>query len=143
MRHGMLGASFLLFSAAAAAQPAPAPQVPPNVQRVMADPATADRLADAIEALSGVFLDLPVGKVRAAVEGRKPTAADKRATLGSESGMSERELKARIAAARPVIHQSMKVLSEALPGMIAGLAQAQQSLERAAANMPDPNYPKR
>jgi hypothetical protein len=37
----------------------------------------------------------------------------------------------------------MKALSDALPAMMQGLAQAQKALERAAANMPDPNYPKR
>jgi hypothetical protein len=48
-----------------------------------------------------------------------------------------------MAEARPMIQQSMKALADALPSMMQGLAQAQQSLERAAANMPDPTYPKR
>jgi hypothetical protein len=37
----------------------------------------------------------------------------------------------------------MKALAEALPSMMQGLEQAQKSLERAAANMPQPGYPKR
>jgi hypothetical protein len=34
-------------------------------------------------------------------------------------------------------------MSRALPQMMQGLAQAQQALERAVANMPDPTYPRR
>ena len=37
----------------------------------------------------------------------------------------------------------MNALSSALPGMIRGVEQMQQSLDRATANMPDPTYPKR
>jgi len=37
----------------------------------------------------------------------------------------------------------MKAMADAWPGMMQGLQQAQRSLERAAANMPDPTYPKR
>jgi len=109
----------------------------------MADPATVDRLADAMQAMSKVFLDMPVGNVEAALEGRRPTSADRRRTVASETRMNERQLRERIAAAKPLLQQSMKAMSDALPSMIQGLAQAQQSLERAAANMPDPNYPKR
>ena len=34
-------------------------------------------------------------------------------------------------------------LNQALPAMMQGLNQAQQALERAVANMPDPTYPRR
>jgi len=43
----------------------------------------------------------------------------------------------------PQIAQSMKAFQKALPEMMGSLKQAQKSLERVTANMPDPNYPKR
>lgn len=139
MRIILLAVSLLLSAAPAAAQPVAAPEV----QQALANPATVDQLSNVLESLSGALLNLPVGEVRAAVEGRRPTAADKGATVGSETGLSEDQLRAGIAAAKPSIRQSMKVLSDALPGILQGMAQAQRSIERAAANMPDPNYPKR
>jgi hypothetical protein len=48
-----------------------------------------------------------------------------------------------MAQAKPMIQQSMTAMSQALPGIMKGLQQAGQALERAAANMPDPTYPKR
>lgn len=139
IRFSALVALLLAYPAVAQQAPAPAPAIPPE----FADPANADRLANAMQALSKVFLDLPVGEVRAALEGRQPTAADRKATVRSETKMTEQQLRARISAAKPMLQQSMKALTDALPGMMQGFAQAQQSLERAAANMPDPNYPKR
>jgi len=67
------------------ATPAPAQQAKPTaeVQRVLSDPATADRLANVMQALSQAFLDLPVGSVEAAVEGRPPTTADRTNVAGS------------------------------------------------------------
>ena len=121
------------------ALPQPAPQLPPQ----FADPATADRLANAMQAMSKAFLDLPVGEVEAALEGRPATAADHHRTIRSETGMNDGQLRAQIAATRPMIRQSINAMNAALPGVMQGLAQAQQSLQRAIANMPDPNYPKR
>lgn len=126
---------------AQAPAPAPAPQAQLPLQ--LNDPATADRLAGAMQALSKVFLNLPVGEVQAALEGRKPTAADRRRTVRSETGMTEAQLRAQIAASKPMLEQGMKALSHALPAMMQGLTQAEQSLDRAVANMPDPTYPKR
>jgi hypothetical protein len=136
----------LLISAtpALAQEPAaPASASPVEVPRELTDPATANKLANAMQALSKAFLDLPIGDVQAAMEGRKPTAAEKKMTLRRADPNLERDLKRQMAEARPMIQQSMKALADALPSMMQGLAQAQQSLERAAANMPDPTYPKR
>jgi hypothetical protein len=135
----------LLISAtpALAQEPVAAPASPVDVPRELTDPATTEKLADAMQALSKAFLDLPVGEVQAAVEGRKPTAAEKKMTLRRADPNLERNLKRQMAEAKPMIEQSMKALADALPSMMQGLQQAQQSLERAAANMPDPTYPKR
>ena len=125
--------------AAAAPQQQPQPQVPPQ----LSDPAMVDRLAGTMQAMSRAFLDLPVGEIEAAVEGRPPTPADRNRTLRSENPNLDREVQAQIAQARPMIRQSMKAISDALPAVMKSLHEARESIERAAANMPDPNYPKR
>ena len=133
-----------LCAAPALAQAAPpaspnAIELPPQ----LATPATADRVADTMQALSQAFLDLPVGQLQAAIEGRKPTSADRHRTVGSETGLKAHDLQQRIAAAKPQIEQSIKALNEALPEVTANLQQAQRAVARAIANMPDPNYPRR
>jgi hypothetical protein len=133
----------LLFSATPALAQAPAPQVPPQ----LTDPAIADKLANVAQALSKAVLDLPVGEVQAAIERRKPTAGDRKLTVRDlgrrEDPNFERNLRQQMAQAKPMVEQSMKALADALPSMMQGLQQAQKSLERAAANMPQPGYPKR
>src|SRR5438270_12298478 len=140
MQSTILAFPFLLTAAAASAQPAP---VAPQVQRVLADPATAERLTNVMQSLSKALLEVRVGDVQAALEGRKPNAADHRRTIASETGMSDAELRARIAAAKPAMEQSIRALNQALPAVLGGVQQAQEAIDRAAANMPDPNYPKR
>ena len=133
-----------LVAAPVCAQTAPpaepnAIEIPPE----LTDPAAGDRLADAMQSLSDAFLSLKVGEVQAALEGRQATHADRRRTIASESGMNSRELRGRIAAAKPMIAQSVRAVQQSLPAMMRSLAEVQKSLERAVANMPDPNYPKR
>jgi hypothetical protein len=48
-----------------------------------------------------------------------------------------------MAAVGPMVQQSMAAVNQALPEMMRSLHDAKKSLERAVANMPDPNYPKR
>jgi len=55
----------------------------------------------------------------------------------------ERNLQQQVANAKPMIDQGMKALASALPAMMQGMEQAEKAMERAAANMPDPTYPKR
>ena len=143
MRKILLLLPFLGFAAPAIAQPAPAPQLPPE----LTDPATADRLADAMQGLSQALLDLRVGEVRAALEGRQASPAEKRMTVRDMARRDDpnfdRHVQQDIANVRPLVRQSMTAVNQALPAMMQGLAQAQQALERAVANMPDPTYPRR
>ncbi len=144
MRTSLIVLPLALFAGPALAQ-TPAPPAPPpqEVQRVLSDPAMVDRLAGTMQAMSRAFLDLPVGEIEAAVEGRPPTPADRNRTLRSEDPNLDRAVQTQIAQARPMIRQSMKALSDALPAVMKSLHEARESIERAAANMPDPNYPKR
>ena len=135
----------LLCASPALAEPAApaAPSAADEVQRAFNDPAMADRLANLMQAMSKTFLDLRVGEVRAAVEGRKPTAAEKKLTVREMGKIDGKDLQRRIAEAKPQIQSSMKALSDALPAMMKSMDEAGKALDRAAANMPDPTYPKR
>ena len=143
MRRTLFLLPLVGFAAPALAQPVPPPQLPPE----LTDPRTADRLADAMQGLSQAFLDLRVGEVRAALEGRQASPAEKRMTVRDMARRDDpdfdRHMRQDMANVRPMVHQSMNAVSQALPQMMQGLAQAQQALERAVANLPDPTYPRR
>ena len=143
MRKILVLLPLLGFAAPAMAQPAPRPQLPPE----LTDPATADRLADAVQGLSQALLDLRVGEVRAALEGRPPSPGERNMTVRDMARRDDpnfdRHVQRDIANVRPMMRQSMNALNQALPQMMQGLNQAQQALERAVANMPDPTYPRR
>ena len=131
----------LIASPALAQKPALSESVP--LPPELTDMRWADRLTDALAAMSWAFLDMPVGVVEAAIQGREATAADKRRTVRSETNMSEREIRQQIEAARPAMQAGIKAMAAALPAMMEGLSKAQEELDRAAANMPRPDYPKR
>ncbi len=139
MRACLLVAPLALISAPAAAQSA---AEVPEIPKEMFHPQLTDRLVDALQVLSKTMLDMPIGEVQAAIEGREPTAADKRRTVRSETRMSERQLSQQIDAARPQMKAAMKAMSAALPAMMKGMAEAGRELEKATANMPQPGYPK-
>jgi hypothetical protein len=138
MRKALILLPLVACATPALAQPATI-QLPPE----LTDPATADRLTDAMQALTKVMLDLKVGEVQAALEGRQPTAAEKKLTVRDLGKIDDQQLQRRVAEVKPQIRQSLKAFQKALPEMMQSFEQAQKSLERATANLPDPNYPKR
>jgi len=137
----------LVCTTPAIAQSAPPQAAFAEAERVLADPSTADRLTNVVQALSNAVLDLPVGQIQAAVEGRPATPADRNTTVRDIARRDDpdfdRDLQRKVAQAGPAVRQSMKAMSQALPEMMQGLQHAQKALERAAANMPDPDYPVR
>jgi hypothetical protein len=144
MRKSLILLPILLGATPVPAQPPASSQaLPPQ----LLDPRMAGRLADTMQAMSQAFLNLPVGEVQAALEGREPTPAEKKITvrdLGRRDDPNfDRNFHQQIAQARPMIEHSMKALNEALPAMKKALDEAEGALERATANMPDPTYPKR
>ncbi len=146
MSTRLIALPLVLCASPALAQTAPPP--PPSVeaqeiQRVLNDPAMVERMTNVMQALSKAFLDMPVGGIEAAVEGRQATPAERRRRVRDIEPGIGRDVQAQVAQAKPMVQQSMKALSDSLPSMMNGLKQVQESLERAAANMPDPTYPKR
>ena len=148
MRTGplLLPLSLSLCAAPALAQSV-APAAPAEPKVIHVSPETADRLADSMQSLSQALLDMKVGGVRAALEGREPTRAERNLTvrdLGRRDDRDfDRRLEQQIAAAKPQMEQTIRALNEALPQITEDLQRARKSLERAMANMPDPNYPRR
>jgi hypothetical protein len=145
MRKSLILLVALLSSTPALAQPAAPESI--QIPRELTDPATGERLAGTMQALSKALLDVRVGELKAAAEGREATSAEKRMTVRDMARRQdpnfERNLQRQIAQSGPMIRQGMKAMSDALPAMMQGLEQAQKALERAAANMPDPTYPRR
>lgn len=151
MRSSLVLLAISLCAAPAVAQTA-APEARADNQAIqlppqLADPATADRLANAIQSMSQALLDLKVGRLQAALEGRETTPADRKLTIRDlarrDDPAFEKRLQQQIDQARPKIERSMRALNEALPEVTEDLQRAQRSIERAIANMPDPNYPRR
>jgi len=139
--HFALPLAALVTPTVAAA--APAPEETAEIQRQLTDPKWADRLTDAMLAMSKALMTMPVGEVEAAVQGRQPTVADKRRTVESETGMSEQQLRRQIEDSRPAMEAGMKAMAAALPAIMKGFSDAQRELEKASANVPRPDYPKR
>ena len=141
MRNVLALIPLTILATPAIAQPAPPPalQVPPQ----LTDPRTLDKVTNAMQVVSQALMDMPVGNIEAALEGRPATPADRNRRIRDIEPGLDRDVQMQIAQARPMIRQSARALSDALPQMMQGIQQVQQSLERAAANMPDPNYPKR
>ena len=144
MRAALIALPIAILAMPSVAAAAPAPQAEAaHIQQVLRDPNWADRMTETMVALSKPFMTLPVGEVEAAVRGRQPTEADRRRTVQSETGMSEQELQQKIEASRPRMEASMNALADAIPAIMKGLTDAQHEMEKATANMPRPDYPRR
>jgi hypothetical protein len=143
MRKILIFFPLLLCARPAFAQETASPQLPPE----LTDPATAQRLANTMQALSNALLNVRLGGVKAALEGREATPQEKNLTVRDMARRKDpnfdRDLQRQVAQAGPTMQRSMKALNQALPSVMQGLADAQQSIERAVANMPDPTYPRR
>ena len=101
------------------AAPAIAQQVPAQPHSFQLPPDTAERVTDALQSMSKAMQDL------------------------SHDPAKTRDIQRQIAEAKPQIEQGIKALNQALPEITADLQHAQKALERAMANMPDPNYPRK
>jgi hypothetical protein len=85
--------------------------------------------------------------MRAALEGREATARERNETVGDvvrrKDPNFDRDVTRQMATVGPQIQRSLRALNQALPEIMRGLGDAQQALDRATANLPDPSYPKR
>ena len=134
----------LLLAATPATAAPEAPEAPQQIPSELSDPAMADKLTRALGPRTRALLDLPVGELEAAIEGRTPTDADRRRRVRDEIGPDgERALASQVARAGPQMQAMQKALVASLPALMGALKGVEQELERATANLPDPTYPKR
>ncbi|HVI05785.1 MAG TPA: hypothetical protein VM711_06790 [Sphingomicrobium sp.] len=142
MRLAFTFAPLLIFAAPAAAQ-----SIPVQLPRELTDPAAMQKLSYEMQTLSNALLNVKIGDVRAAIEGREATPREHNMTLGdvarSKDPNFDRQLGQQVASVGPTVQRSMKALNRALPEMMRDLDHAKKSIERAVANLPDPTYPQR
>ena len=140
-----LMATCLLASPAMAAPPAkpPVSELPAE----LTSPATRDSRGRRMQVMSRAFLDLPVGELQAAAQGRTATAAERKMTvrdLGRRQDPNfEQNLQRQIANSGPAMQASANALKKALPAMMSAMSGAMEELERASTNLPSPTYPKK
>jgi len=141
MRALLIALPLVLAPVPAVAAPKEAPQLPPE----LSDPAMADKLGKMAGALTRALMNMPVGEVEAAAQGREPTAAERTRTVRDQIGgpEAEREVEAKVAASGREMQAMSKALVASLPSIMKSLEGVERELERATANLPDPTYPKR
>ena len=141
MRKSLFLLPLLLSASPALAQTAP--QLP----RELTDPAAVQKFTNAMQALSTAVMNMRVGEVQATVEGRPATAADRNLTVGDLARRKDpnfdRHLQQQMASIGPAVQNGVKALNRALPEIMRDVEDARRAVDRAAANMPDPNYPRR
>ncbi len=144
MRHSLLLLPALLIAAPAMAGQAP-PVAPVAVPPVLTDPALADQLGRVAGVLTRSLMNLPVGEMEAAIEGRPVTPADRTKTVRDSVGdpYLEQRVAAQAAASGRTMQAATKALAGSLPAIMKSLEGARAELERAVANLPDPTYPRR
>ena len=141
MRALLIALPLMLAPVPAMAAPKEAPQLPPE----LSDPAMADKLGKMMGALTRALMDMPVGEMEAAVQGREPTAADRSRRVRDHIGGpdTEREVEAKVAASGRQMQAMSQALVASLPSILKSLEGVERELERATANLPDPTYPRR
>jgi len=145
MRVLWIALPLMMAATPAQAQAAPAPRKAPTLPPELSDPAMADKLGKMMGTLTRALMDLPVGELEAAAQGREPTTADRSKRVRDQIGgpHAEREVEARVAASGRTMQAATKALVESLPSLMSALDDMESRLERATANLPDPTYPKR
>jgi hypothetical protein len=144
MRKCLIILPLLMTASPVLAQNRPAEiRVPPE----LTDPAMADKLARTMDGLTNALLDLKVGEIQVAAEGRKATPYERNLTVRDIERRKDpdfdRKLHRQVSETGSRIAEGMKAMSDALPAVMKALDDAGRAIDRAAANMPDPTYPKR
>lgn len=131
------------------ASPAFAQDAPPAIQlpRELTDPDAQMRLAMKLQHMSNALLNMKVGEMRAALEGRDASPRERNETVGDvvrrKDPNFDRDMAREVATVGPKIQRSMQTLSRTLPRVMEDVADAQRSIDRAVSNLPDPTYPQR
>ena len=145
--------SAILILAAAAAPVSAAPPPPPYAEppiampRALTDPAMADKLGRTMGAMAHAMMNMPVGEMQAAIEGRPVTQADRNRRVGDVAGPDGRAMADHVAGNGAATGRAMQAAGRAMIGALPAILQAvrgaESEIERATANLPDPTYPRR
>ena len=148
----MTSALLILAAAAAApvtAAPPPAPyaEAPIAMPRELTDPAMVDRLGRTMGAMAHAMMNMPVGEMQAAIEGRPATPADRNRRVRDVAGPDGRAMADKVAsnsaATGRAIQAAGRAMIGALPAILQAVRGAEAEIERATSNLPDPTYPRR
>ena len=143
----MTSAILILAAAAAPASAAPPPPAPIAIPRELTDPAMADRLGRTMGAMAHAVMNIPVGEMQAAIEGRPVTRADRNRRVGDVAGPDGRAMADHVAGSGAATGRAMQAAGRAmigaLPAILEAVRGAEAEIERATANLPDPTYPSR
>jgi hypothetical protein len=145
MRETLIILPLLLSASPALAQEAPPPAF--QLPRELSDPEAQMRLAGKLQAMANALLNVRVGELGAAVEGREATPAERNVTVGDmvrrKDPNFDRDVAHEVATVGPKIQRSIQALSRTLPRVMRDVEDAQKSIDRAVSNLPDPTYPQR
>ncbi len=127
--------------AASPALAAPPPALPP----VLADPAMADHVGRIAGAVTHSLMNLPVGEVEAAIEGRPATRADRNRTVRDSIGdpYLEQRIERQAATSGRAMQAATRAIAASIPAILQAIDSATADIERAVGNLPDPTYPRR
>ena len=143
----MTSAILILAAAAAPASAAPPPPAPIAIPRELTDPAMADRLGRTMGAMAHAVMNIPVGEMQAAIEGRPVTRADRNRRIGDVAGPDGRAMADHVAGNGAATGRAMQAAGRAmigaLPAILEAVRGAESEIERATSNLPDPTYPSR
>ena len=133
----------LLCATPATAQDASSIQLP----RELTDPVAQMKIARTVQAVSNAVMNVRIGDLAAAVEGREATPRERNMTFGDLVHRSdpnfEHDVAREVATVGPKVQRSAQAINRALPQVMSDLSRAQKSIERAVGNLPDPTYPVR
>jgi len=112
---------------------------------MLSDPALADRLGAVAGALTRSVMNLPVGEVEAALEGRPATREDRRRTVRDSLGdpQAEQRIEQQAAASGRAMQSAGQAIARSLPAIKQAMEGLEADLARVVGNLPDPTYPRR
>ena len=141
----------LAMLAAPALAQGPSPREPIAIPPELTDPAMAETLGRMSGTLTRALMNLPVGELAAAVEGREATPQEKNRTIRDMAGANdpylEQRVERQVAESGVRMQGAMKAIASSMPAIMATMERMGEEIEReigrATANMPQPGYPRR
>lgn len=143
----LIAPPLVLLAQPATAQESQIAPVVGDIQEKLRDPALGKRMQAVSQSLVDVLMDLKVGKVAAALDGRQPSTAEANQTVRDlvrrDHPGAESDLRRKVAEAGPALERGMAAMAEALPQISESAQRAAEALRRIENNLPSSDYPKR